>query len=616
MTQPLNRHFNPKLLSLIIIILTLGSSALVSGEISKFSAFSPSQQSPTTPPGQYFDHVVVIMMEDEGIANICGGNPPPCNGSNTPYLSSLANSYGIGQQYLAIVPSSWANYYGILGASIYGCPSNCYPAPGSIVATNLVDRFQAAGVSWKAYMENQNVAAGCDTGNQAPYEFGHNGFVAFQDIVNNPSRCNNIVLANPSSCGSQTDCALINDLNSASTPNFMWLTPDDCNNMHSASNCSNGCTSDGSSACLAAGDNYLSSLVPNILGSVSFQTERSALFVVFDEGMGYCPLNGSSENCVYNVWAGPMAKQNFATSTKYSHYSLTKTVEVNWNLPSLTSNDANASPMTEFFASTPPVQFSTTFTYSPSAPQSGGQVAFTASGSGGTSPYSFSWAFGDGTNGTGATLSHTYSKAGNYTVILTAKDSSTVQQTATSQQTITVTMPTPPPPSLTVSFTSSPASPMVGETVSFVGSASGGTQPYSYSWSFGDSSASTGQTTAHPYSSPGVYNVVLTLKDVAGHTAIASQSITIKASLSASFTYSPSSPSVLQSVQFNASAIGGTAPYIYSWDFGDGTNGTGASVSHSYVVPGTYTVTLTVTDANGQTVTESQTLTVGISMTV
>src|SRR5207247_2353518 len=194
------------------------------------------------------------------------------------------------------------------------------------------------------------------------------------------------------------------------------------------------------------GDNYLKGLVPNILNSNTFTTQRAALFIVFDEGNGWCPLNGSSEDCVYAVWAGPLAKTGFATSNLYNHYSWTKTIETNWNLAGLTSNDANAKPMTEFFkSSTPPVLLSTSFTYSPSSPQVSQQVSFTASASGGTGPYSFSWAFGDGATGTGAAVYHTYSTTGSYSVLLTAKDSSPSQQTATSQQTITVTSPPPPP---------------------------------------------------------------------------------------------------------------------------------------------------------------------------
>src|SRR2546426_4726188 len=317
------------------------------------------QQTAGASNGAYFDHVVVIMMENEGINDICNRNPPPFSGTNSPYMSSLANNYSISQQYIPLINTSEPNYYGVLGGSIFGCPTNCYPPAGGINAPNLVDRFEAAGLSWKGYMENQNVAVGCDGTTHEPYEHEHNGFVAFQDIYTNTARCGKIALANPSGCGTVTDCTLVNDLSSSSAPNFMWLTPNDCDNMHASSVCTtgngyNGCTSGGSSTCVKGGDNYLKSLVPNILSSYAFQSQRSALFIVFDEGTGYCPLNGSSESCLYAVWAGPVAKTSFSSSHFYNHYSLTKTIEVNWNLVALTSNDAGATAMTEFFNPTSP----------------------------------------------------------------------------------------------------------------------------------------------------------------------------------------------------------------------------------------------------------------------
>jgi PKD repeat protein len=48
----------------------------------------------------------------------------------------------------------------------------------------------------------------------------------------------------------------------------------------------------------------------------------------------------------------------------------------------------------------------------------------------------------------------------------------------------------------------------------------------------------------------------------------------------------------------------------YSWDFGDGSTGNGATVQHTYENGGTYTVTLTVTDANGASSSAPATATV------
>src|SRR5438105_5496635 len=316
-----------------------------------------SQPASGPPSGTYFDHLVFIIMENAGMSNICGSgnNPTPCNGPNNPYMSGLANSYGLATRYVDLTGTSQPNYIGIMAATLNGCTSGC--GVNSLSETNLVDRFDAAGLGWKAYMEDQTPVAGCDNSDHGFYEFIHNPFVSFHDIVTNSTRCNRIVLANPannSTC-TGTDCALIKDLNSGSAPRFMWLTPNDCNNMHGASGCSDGCISSYTSACTKAGDNYLSGLVPNILNSNTFKNTKAALFMTFDEGNGFCPLNGSGEDCMYTVWAGPVAQTNsFSSSQLRNHYSFTKTIETNWNLATMTSNDASAIAMTDFFSAPSP----------------------------------------------------------------------------------------------------------------------------------------------------------------------------------------------------------------------------------------------------------------------
>src|SRR5207253_655066 len=256
--------------------------------------------------------------------------------------------------------------------------------------------------------------------------------------------------------------------------------------------------------------------------------------------------------------------------------------------------------------SSPPPALTGSFTFSPSSPQVGQSVSFSGSASGGTSPYSYSWSFGDGSTGTGSSVTHTYASAGTFTVVLTVKDGGSPQQTLTSRQSVTVT--SPPPPPLSASFTFKPSSPDAGQAVSFIGSASGGVSPYSYSWSFGDGGTASGSLVSHTFQSAGTYTVILTIKDSAGQIAKSSQTITVNARLSASISYSPSNPLPLLPVTFTGSATGGTQPYSYSWDFGDGTTASGQTVSHSYLLPGSYVVTLTITDANSQTSTTSRTI--------
>jgi len=416
--------YRTALLSLFVLLLAvgIGSAPQVARPVS--AASTPSNGVMT---GAYFDHAVIIIMEDHGMYEICGDSPPPCLSTmGAPYMAGLANNYAIGSQYLGVTHYSQADYLAMLGGTTDNCSSTGCPWPFN--GTNLVDRLEAAGLTWKGYMENQGMASGCDLTYHQPYTPEHNPFVGFTDIVNSATRCSQIVLANPSGC-SVTDCPLINDLNSGSAPNFMWLTPNNCDNMHGVTGI---CPTS-----VSFGDGYLSSLVPNILNSTAFTTQRSALFVVFDEGNGYCPLNGSTtEDCVYAVWAGRQAKNNFGTTNLYNHYSWLRTIEVNWNLPTLTSNDASATPMTEFFTVNP---LSASFTYSPSNPAPILPVTFTGNATGGAQPYSYSWNFGDGSTGNGQSVSHPYLLPGTDTVALTVGDASGAR--VSTSQTVTVSIP-------------------------------------------------------------------------------------------------------------------------------------------------------------------------------
>src|SRR6266566_4039435 len=438
-TRHLNRAalllFIAIVLGLVAIILPISEASLLSHE-----STAPVIVPQSAPSGTYFDHLVFIIMENAGIADICGSNlPPPCSGSNTPYMSSLANSYGIETQYVDLAGSSQPNYIGIMAATLNGCSSGC--GTNSLTEINLVDRFEAAGLVWKAYMEDQTPVAGCDINDHGFYEVIHNPFVSFHDIDTNATRCNKIALANPannSTC-TGTDCALINDLNSGSAANFMWLTPNDCDNMHGNSACSDKCTTSYTAACNKAGDNYLSGLVPNILNSNTFKNTRAALFITFDEGSGFCPSpNPSGADCMYTVWAGPTTKTNFSSNHADTHYFFTKTIETNWGLATMTSNDAAATAMTEFFTAPSP-DFS--ISASSPAPTNAGQSASSTitvtalNGFSGTvslsdtipsgltcGSISPSILVGSGT----ATVSCSATNAGNYTLTITATSGSLI----------------------------------------------------------------------------------------------------------------------------------------------------------------------------------------------
>src|SRR5262249_33456692 len=74
-------------------------------------------------------------------------------------------------------------------------------------------------------------------------------------------------------------------------------------------------------------------------------------------------------------------------------------------------------------------------------------------------------------------------------------------------------MPSSGPAVLTASINYSPAAPQVGQSTSFNGSASAGTAPYSFAWSFGDGVTATGSVVSHAFAASGTFNVTLTVTD-------------------------------------------------------------------------------------------------------
>jgi uncharacterized repeat protein (TIGR01451 family) len=133
--------------------------------------------------------------------------------------------------------------------------------------------------------------------------------------------------------------------------------------------------------------------------------------------------------------------------------------------------------------------------------------------------------------------------------------------------------------------------------INFYGKATGGSPPYSYSWDFGDGNSSTEQNTNHHYSAAGNYTVNLTVTDSGSPTNTSSSSKTVEVwqTPTANFTTNLSQIYCLP-LTFNDITTGGTPPYNWSWDFDDGNGSYEQNPSHQYGAPGTYNVTLTVTD--------------------
>lgn len=234
----------------------------------------------------------------------------------------------------------------------------------------------------------------------------------------------------------------------------------------------------------------------------------------------------------------------------------------------------------------------------------GESVSFTGSATGGCTPYSWSWGFGDGGTSSQQNPSHTYSSPGVYTVTLTVTDDAS--NTDADSFTITIA------DCLLDVDAHGPYYGDVGESIQFTGSVSGGTAPYYYQWDFGDGSISDEQNPTYAYSEPSPpagYPITLYVIDSTGTNGQDQTRAHITGDLIADAD-GPYFGSVGESIQFTGSASGGTTPYSFSWDFGDGSTSTEQNPTHSYTVEGEYTVILTVTD-DDKTDSDSTTATIG-----
>jgi len=160
-----------------------------------------------------------------------------------------------------------------------------------------------------------------------------------------------------------------------------------------------------------------------------------------------------------------------------------------------------------------------------------------------------------------------------------------------------------PPPPPVASFTYSPPSPAAGQSVLFSDTSTN--SPTSWSWSFGDGGTSTSKNPIHAFAAAGTYDVTLTATNAGGSDA-ATTPVTVSApSLpSAAFTFSPASPVAGQPVSFFDQSSGG--PTSWLWTFGDGTSSTQPSPVKTFASPGTFTVTLQVSNASGSDAASKQ----------
>lgn len=284
---------------------------------------SPTPSPTAIQPVFQVKHIFWIMMENHDASQIFG------NTADAPYLNQLANSYGMATRYFGVTHPSLPNYLALISGSFQDVFDDCVAgAVCSGVAhmfggETLVDQLEAHTFTWKAYMQGLP-ATGYTGGYAGLYGQKHDPFMCFSTIRNSAARMQRIVPLTQ----------LNADIASGALPNFVWISPDVCHDMHGASGSGiAGCdTYDGE---IALGDAFVRALVPQIMQSSAWN-EGSAIVITWDEGnssAGCCkgPAGNGGGNVPLIVLTS-QGPRHIVSNTDYNHYSLLGTIEQLWEL--------------------------------------------------------------------------------------------------------------------------------------------------------------------------------------------------------------------------------------------------------------------------------------------
>ena len=245
------------------------------------------------------------------------------------------------------------------------------------------------------------------------------------------------------------------------------------------------------------------------------------------------------------------------------------------------SSDWSEAPVSEFVAQT-------------SSGVSPLPVAFTDLSTG--IPTSWLWEFGDGSTSTEQNPTHTYTVSGNFAVMLTVSNALGMDMVSVAD---TVVVDFIPP---IADFAASITGGLSPLPVSFTDTSTGGV-PTTWLWDFGDGNTSSVQNPIHIYPTSGVFSVSMTATNAYGTDSLTQSSLIAIDFIPplAGFSATPTTGASPYVVTFTDESTAGVATSWF-WSFGDGSSSTLQHPVYTYTVAGTYSVTLTASNAYGSDV--------------
>jgi hypothetical protein len=281
-----------------------------------------------------YDHVFVIMEENTE-ANGILGNP------NAPTFNNLATQYGLATNYYGVTHPSEPNYVATIGGDFFGIQDDNSWQVNQVDQPSLVDQLEGADLTWKGYFQNMpapGFEGTCYPTSPCLYASKHNPFLNFTHVSTSDAGKANLV----------PDTQLMANLTTGNVPNFSYIVPDQCHDIHGI-----GGTCPDKQTNIQAADEYLATVVTAIMNSPAWKQGHNAIVVTFDEGgttLGCCDANPGGGKIVTIVVTNNQQKA-VVDDTPYNHYSLLATVEKAFGLGCLanTCDTANVKPMDKLF---------------------------------------------------------------------------------------------------------------------------------------------------------------------------------------------------------------------------------------------------------------------------
>lgn len=280
-----------------------------------------------------FDHVLIIMFENQYRGYVM----------ENPYMRRLARQGIQLGNFFGVMHPSQTNYIASIAGALCNVTSD--DRPPLLAERTIVDLIEEAPgqLRWKAYMESYVRQATPWTSSFTPkdahpYHLKHNPFASFSSIIRSEERWNRI----------DNEAALFADLLNGELPEYAWFTP----NVWSDGHWIDGTMDDPQPRAPVLVD-QLARWLEDFFERLRFPGPRSHLpprtlvVVTFDESdfeEDYQPDLASSydgPNQIYTVLLGDGIEPGFEEEG-YNHYSLLRTIEVNFSLGHLGKNDVGA----------------------------------------------------------------------------------------------------------------------------------------------------------------------------------------------------------------------------------------------------------------------------------